>query len=177
MIDTILSNIKVAVGFYQVTNSLMETFSYTKWPDSLQVISKYSEILQLNIFQVASVHCLSTGLQADAFENLFAIMAINAAIVGFAGIAYGVCKLSILRNRSLEGEEKLRKVSLAKEFVYRKLFFVLLHTSARALRWPLSYHLLAENFAETKKKRCAASTSKQITVYCVIIQHTANWLS
>ena len=123
--DTFLSTIKIAIGFYQVTYGLLEAFSYIKWPDSLQVIGKYSEILQLNILQMTQVHCLSPGLNVDAFANLFAIMAMNVAVIVIAGVAYGVRKLTISRKRHLEEEEMLRKLSREKELVYRNLFFIL----------------------------------------------------
>ena len=125
LIDSLLSKIKIAIGFYQVTYGILEAFSYVKWPGSLQVIGKYSEILQLNIFRMVPVHCLSQGLQVDAFGNLFAIMTINAGAIGFACVAYGVRKLTVAKNRSMAREEKLRKLSDAKELVYRNLFFVL----------------------------------------------------
>ena len=125
LIDTLLSKIKIVIGFYQVTYGLLEAFSYISWPDSLQVIGKYSAIFQLNILQIAPLHCLTPGLHVDAFGNLVAIMSVNTAVVGFAGVVYGVRKLIISRNRSLQEEEKLSNVSEAKEAVYRHLFFVL----------------------------------------------------
>ena len=125
LIDTFLSKIKIAIGFYQVTYGLLEAFSYIKWPDSLQVIGKYSEILQLNIFQIAPVHCHSSGLHVDAFSSLFAIMAINAAVIGFGGVAYAIRKVFISRNIHLGSEAKSRKVSQTKELVCRNLFFFL----------------------------------------------------
>ena len=124
-IDVFLSKLKIIIGFYQVTYGLLETFSYIKWPGSLQVISKYSEILQLNILQMAPVQCLSSGLLVDAFGNLFAIMAINAAAVFASGIAFGVRKVIILKNRNLEEEVKSKRISQTKELVYRNLFFFL----------------------------------------------------
>ena len=125
LIDTLLSKIKIVIGFYQVTYGLLEAFSYISWPDSLQVIGKYSAIFQLNILQMAPLHCLTRGLHVDAFGNLFAIMSVNTAVIGFAGVVFGVRKLIISRNRSLQEEERLNKVSEAKEAVYRNLFFVL----------------------------------------------------
>ena len=125
--DTFLSKIKIGIGFYQVTYGLLEAFSYIEWPESVRIISKYSEILQLNILEMAPVHCLFPGLQlqVNAFANLFAIMTINAALIVFAGVIYGVRKLIILRNEHLEEEEKLDKISQVKENVYRNLFFFL----------------------------------------------------
>ena len=100
-------------------------FSYIEWPDSLEVIAKYSGILQLNILQIAPIQCLITGLRVDAFGNLFAIMSINAAVIGLFGIYYGVHKAIILKSRVLEGGERSRRVSEIKEMVYRNLFFFL----------------------------------------------------
>ena len=125
LIDTFLSKVKIAIGFYQVTHGLLEAFSYVEWPASMRVISKYSEVLQLNVFQMTPVHCLIPGLQADAFGNLFAIMTINAAIIVFAGGVYGVNKMIIASNGSLKAEEKSLKISQIKETVYRNLFFFL----------------------------------------------------
>ena len=125
LIDMLLSKVKIVIGFYQVTYGLLEVFSYIKWPDSMQVIGKYSEILQLNILQVAPIQCLLPGLQVDAFGNLFAMLAINAAMITFSGVAFGVRKLIILKSPSLEEEEKVMKVSQTKELVYRNLFFFL----------------------------------------------------
>ena len=124
-IDIFLAKLKIIIGFYQVTYGLLEAFSYIKWPDSLQVIGRYSEILQLNVLQMAPIHCLSPGFHVNAFGNLFAIMAINAAAIVLSGIVYGVRKRLILKNRSLEEEEKLKRVSDTKVLVYRNLFFFL----------------------------------------------------
>ena len=128
IIDKFLSKLKIVIGFYQVTYGLLETFSYIKWPDSMQVIGKYSEILQMNVFQIAPIHCLYHGIQIDAFGNLFVMMAMNAAVIGVSGVAYRISKLVILRNGSLEEEEKSIKLSQTKQFVYRNVFFFLYTT-------------------------------------------------
>jgi len=72
-----LCKIKIAIG-------LPEALSYIQWPDSLQVIGKFSEILQLNVLQIAPVHCLFSGLTLDAFGNMCAIMSINVTVIAFA---------------------------------------------------------------------------------------------
>ncbi|XP_078342711.1 uncharacterized protein LOC144628479 [Oculina patagonica] len=128
IIDTFLSKVKIVIGFYQVTYGLLETFSYIKWPDSLQVVGKYSEVLQMNVLQIAPIHCLYGGLQVDAFGNLFVMMAINAAVIGLSGVAYIIYKVIILTNGSLEDWEKSTKLSQTKEFVYRNVFFFLYTT-------------------------------------------------
>ena len=123
-IDVLLAKLKVAVGFYQVTYGLLEAFSYIRWPNSIQVIGTYSEILQLNVLQMAPVHCLFPGLRADAFRNLFAIMSINAVVIIASGSVYGVRKLFILADKNMENEN-LKRVKQTKEVVFRNLFFFL----------------------------------------------------
>ena len=124
-IDMFFSKVKIVIGFYQVTYGLLEVFSYIKWPDSLETIAKYSGMLQLNLLQIAPVQCFFPGLRVDAFGSLFAMMTINAAVICFSGIAFGVHRLIILRSRSLEDDQKSSKVSQSKELVYRNLFFFL----------------------------------------------------
>ena len=106
-----LSRIKIAIGFYQVTNGLLQAFSYIRWPGSMRVISKYSEIHQFNILEIAPIHCLSSGLKADVFANLFSMMTINGSMIAFAGITFIVFRLVILRDKTLEGKEKSIKIS------------------------------------------------------------------
>jgi len=65
LIDVLLIKLKTVIGFYQVTHGSLQTFSYIKRPGSLQVIDKYSGILQMDVLQVASVHCLFLGLKVD----------------------------------------------------------------------------------------------------------------
>ena len=125
LIDKFFSKVKIVIGFYQVTNGLLEVFSYVKWPGSLQIIAKYSGFLQLNVLQIAPVQCLFPGLHVDAFGSLFATTAMNAAVICFAGIGYGLHKLIISRNSSLEEDEKSRRASQSKELVYKNVFFVL----------------------------------------------------
>ncbi|XP_078375842.1 uncharacterized protein LOC144659297 [Oculina patagonica] len=125
VIDLLLSKVKIVIGFYQVTYGLLQAFSFIKWPGSLQAIAKYSEILQMDVLQIAPIHCLFSRLRADAFEHLLMMMTINAAVIGFSVIFYGVRKVIILRSRNLQDNDKLRKISQSKEFVFRNLFFFL----------------------------------------------------
>ncbi|KAL9984850.1 hypothetical protein ACROYT_G007188 [Oculina patagonica] len=125
LMDMCFSRLKIVIGFYQLTHGILEAFSYIEWPDSLEVIGKYSEILQLNVLQIAPAHCLSSGLHLDAFGNLFLMMAINAAVTGVSCVVYEVRKVLILRSKSLNDEERSREISKTKELVYRNLFFFL----------------------------------------------------
>ena len=126
-VDIILCRLKIVIGFYQVTNGVLETFSFIKWPGALDVIGKYSEILQMNVFQVAPIHCLLPNVKMNAFGNLFAILGMNAAAILVAALAYKLRKLFLLRS-TLNKVEKERKVGQTKEVIYRNLFFFLFVT-------------------------------------------------
>ena len=125
LMDMFFSKLKIVIGFYQVTYGLLDAFSYIKWPGSLETIAKYSGFLQLNVLQIAPVHCLFPEMRLNAFGSLSAILAINAGAICFSGIAYGVHRLIIFRNHNLEDDKKSRRVSQSKELVYRNLFFLL----------------------------------------------------
>jgi len=168
LIDMFLSKIKIVIGFYQVTYGLLEVFSYIKWPDSIEVIGKYSEILQLNVLQFAPIQCLFPGLQVDAFGNLIAMMLMNAAVVTCSGVAYGVRKMIILRNRSLADREKATKVSQTKELVYRNLFFFLYVTYLNTCSKTTSVLPLAcrELCRDEKEEFCAKYLKADYSIQC-----------
>ena len=124
LVDIILGRLKIVIGFYQVTFGVLEAFAYIKWPESLTLIGKYSEMLQLNVLQIAPVHCILPDLKVDAFGSLFAILAINAAVIAISVVIYGLRKLFLMRS-SLDERDTVVKSSQAKELIYRNLFFVL----------------------------------------------------
>ena len=172
LIDTFFSKLKIVIGFYQVTYGLLETFSYIKWPDSLQVIGKYSEILQLNVLQVAPLDCLNPGLHVDAFGNLFATMAVNTFLIGISGVAYGVFK-AFLRNSRLEGDEKLRKLSQTKELIYKNLFFFLYVTylstcSKTANVLPLTCRKICR---DDEEEACFSYLKADYSVQCAVTRY------
>jgi hypothetical protein len=126
-VDIILGRLKIVIGFYQVTYGILEAFSYIKWPDSLALIGKYSEILQMSVFQVAPIHCLFPNVKMNAFGSLFAILAMNAAAILISALVCVLRKLFLLRN-TLNEEQKEKKVAQTKELIYRNLFFFLFVT-------------------------------------------------
>lgn len=172
LIDTFFSKLKIVIGFYQVTYGLLETFSYIKWPDSLQVIGKYSEILQMNVLQVAPMDCLNPALHVDAFGNLFATMAVNASLISISGIAYEVFKV-FLRNSRLGEEEKLSKLSQTKELIYKNLFFFLYVTylstcSKTANVLPLTCRKICR---DEKEELCFSYLKADYSVQCEVTKY------
>ena len=129
LVDIILARLKIVIGFYQVTFGLLDAFTFIKWPDSLAAIAKYSEMLQLNVLQIAPIHCVFPQLKVDAFGSLFAILAMNAAAVAVAGASYGIKRFLIIsKSRHLENDAEAQQISKTKELIYRNLFFFLFVT-------------------------------------------------
>ena len=125
LMDKSLSKFKILIGFYQVTHGLLDVFSYISWPDSLEVVARYSGILQMNLLQVAPIHCLFPGLHMNAFGDLFLILSLNAIVIIASGLIFDIRKMIIFGNKSLLDEEKLAKTSQLKEIVFKNLFFIL----------------------------------------------------
>ena len=123
--DLILSKMKIVIGFYQVTFGVIEAFAFIKWPKSLTFIEEYSELLQLNVLQIAPIHCLFANLKVDAFGRLYAILSINAAVIIFGFSFYGIRKVLTTRKTFESQDEKAKKFSETKETAYKALFFLL----------------------------------------------------
>ena len=123
--DNLLSKLKILIGFYQVTHGLLDVFSFIEWPDSLQVVSKYSGILQMNLLQVAPVHCLNHKLHVDAFGDLFVLLSMNAMVIVGSCVIYGFWYMMISRKQGLEEDERASKISQGKVLLYRNAFFFL----------------------------------------------------
>ena len=123
--DNLLSKLKILIGFYQVTHGLLDVFSFIEWPDSLQVVSKYSGILQMNLLRVTPIHCLNHELHVDAFGDLFVLLSMNAVVIVGSCVIYGFWYMMISRNQSLEEDERAQKISQRKVLIYRNVFFFL----------------------------------------------------
>ena len=154
LIDVIFARLKIIIGFYQVTDGLLTAFAFVKWPDVLEDISRYSELLQLNILQIAPPHCLFSSLHVDAFGSLFASMGLNAFAILFFAFIFGVRYVMISRSGSLTEEAKAKRISHTKELIYKNLFFFLFVTflstcTKTANVLPLACRRLCRDKAET----------------------------
>ena len=172
-VDILLARLKIVIGFYQVTNGLLEAFSYIKWPDSLSHIGEYSKMLQLNVFQIAPLQCLFPELKVNAFKSLFAILAIIATAIIVAFVVYGVRKLFLIRNSFTE-EKKLKKLSQTKELIFGNLFFFLYVTyfstcSKTASVLPLACHTLCSN--KENKQNCKQYLKADYSIDCGSLEY------
>ena len=168
-----------------MTFGLLEAFSYIKWPDSLALSGKYSEVLQLNIFQIAPIHRLFPYLEVDAFGSLFAILSMNAIAVIVAFVVYCLTRIFVMHSNTLNEEDKVKKISQTKILICRDLFFFLYVTylstcSKTSNVLPLACRTLyLDEHKESRKKflkadynfQCTGAQYNRLVViaYCAIL--------
>ena len=167
-VDIVLGRLKIVIGFYQVTFGLLEAFAYIKWPDSLALIGTYSQALQLNVFQIAPVHCLIPELKIDAFGDLFSILTLNALVIILSICVYGIRKLYLRLRSTLDDQQKALKMSQTKEFIYRNAFFILYVTylstcSKTAAVLPLACRTLC---SDDEKDDCSRYLKADFGINC-----------
>ena len=170
VMDIILARLKILVGFYQVLYGLLDAFAYIKWPPSLSLLAEYSGLLQINVLQIAPLHCMSLSLQVDAFGRLLAVMSFNAGVVVIALLIYGARKLQIARNKEMLDDEKIKALSRAKQLVYTNLFFLLFVTylntcSSVAQLLPLACRELCR---DQEKQKCSTFLKGDYTINCKV---------
>ena len=167
-LDEVLGRIKVIIGFYQVTFGIMEAFSYIKWPESLNVIGQFSQVMQINILQIAPPHCILPGLGVDALGSLLATMGLNIAAVIIALTGLALASWTSTRHM-LNEEEKMKKKERVKGVVKRSLFFFLyvtyLNTCLKTAQvLPLACHKTCVD--EKDEKTCEELLKADYTINC-----------
>ena len=167
-LDEFLGRIKVVIGFYQVTFGIMEAFSYIKWPESLNVIGQFSQIMLMNVLQIAPPQCILPDLEFDPFTSLFEVMGLNiaAVIIALAGLTLASW---ISTRHMLNEEEKMKKREHVKGVVKRSLFFFLyltyLNTCLKTAQvLPLACHKTCVD--EKDEKTCEELLKADYTINC-----------
>lgn len=114
MEDLILIKMKILVGCYQGWFRVLEEFAFIKWPQSLTLIGKYTEMVQLNILQIAPIHCLFPNLEVGAFGRLYTRLNINAGAIILGFSIYGVRKV-LLTRKTFEHQEEYKRRKFRKQ--------------------------------------------------------------
>ena len=111
----ILSNIKIVIGFVQVTAGIMDAFAFIEWPAFLADIGKFAEIFQLNVLQIAPLQCINNDLVINVFQSMVLMLAMNASVVVVAVVVYLlVCEYMRMRGPGpLERQAALSRTRVA----------------------------------------------------------------
>ena len=112
--DVFLSNMKIVIGFVQVTAGIMDAFAFVEWPAYFADIGKLAEIFQLNVLQIAPLQCINNNLGINVFQSMILMLAMNASVVIVAVAVYLlVCGYMRVRGLGLEQQAALSKARIA----------------------------------------------------------------
>ena len=69
--DVILSITKILLGFYQVLNGTVTSFSYIPWPKTLNKALQIFKYIELEIFRLPSLRCIKFEWKMNAISDLW----------------------------------------------------------------------------------------------------------
>ncbi|XP_032222508.1 uncharacterized protein LOC5521529 [Nematostella vectensis] len=135
--DVVLARLKIVVGFYQVTSGTLDAFSYIEWPDALLQMTNYAKFLQLNLVQIAPLHCFTDSLKLSAYDGLVLTVGLNLGVVVLCLLYYNIKKQVVLCSSDRTEEQKIDDIHYSKSNCYRSAFLILFitfpETSSRIL--------------------------------------------
>ena len=119
--DLILARLKIVIGFYQVSSSTFDSFTYIRLPSAVVTMMKYAKVVQLNLLQIAPVGCISDTIAIDAYGH-FSVSIVSTVSVILIGAA-GIVSLRLLEKKppvKSESNQRERQVRYKK---YQEKFF------------------------------------------------------
>ena len=121
----VLARLKIVIGFYQVTSSTLNTFSYVEWPGALLTVVQYANIVQLNLLQIIPLQCFVDNVTMNAYTRFLVIMGLNISVILLAMLVYQLRKLVLINNTSLSRDELDEALSYSKTQIYRVVCLVI----------------------------------------------------
>ena len=127
-------------------------------------------MVQVNVLQIAPLHCVLPSLKFDAFVSLFAVMGLNVAAVIVALASFFLVTWASTRN-ILSEEEKMKKKKHIKAVVMRNLFFFLyvtyLNTCIKTAQvMPLACRTICIDKEQKENKTCVDYLKADYTIKC-----------
>ena len=112
--DMILSTLKIFLGFYQVLNGTLTSFSYVPWPETLKVALAAFKYIEFEIFRLPSLRCINNNWKMNAIGD-FWFSIIGTVFVPCAIFIYYVIKKCILLKHCRTRQEFLAKSNSCKQ--------------------------------------------------------------
>ncbi|XP_031557714.1 uncharacterized protein LOC116294287 [Actinia tenebrosa] len=154
--DIMTSRLKILVGFYQVTSGTISSFSYVEWPATMVKLVRYAEIFQMNLLQIAPLHCIAESLKSDAHVKLLAIVVFNTLAILAGLVYYHIMKRRKTRqndNNSIPGK------ILLQQRCYRMVFLALFIT------YPMTCSYIFQVLPDACHKICTSTNEKFCQFY------------
>ncbi|EDO28617.1 predicted protein [Nematostella vectensis] len=105
--DQLFGSLKIVIGFYQILSETLNAYSYIQWPKELLTIMKYADVLQLNIFTIAPIECISDKLKVDPYSSLLGYVMMDCAVIFTAFFYYNVRKMVLTRRCHHDAKDTL----------------------------------------------------------------------
>ena len=140
-----LSNMKIVIGFVQVTAGIMDVFAFVQWPAYLAEIGKFTKIFQLNVLQIAPLQCINNNLGINVFQRMIFMLAMNTSVVVVAIVVY-LLACGYMRLRSLR--ERQAALSKIRVVLYRStvvLLFIIFPGTSSSITRAIPYHTICRS--------------------------------
>ena len=167
--DIILARVKIVVSFYQISTGTMDAFSYVKWPGPLIKMSQYAKFVQLNILQIAPLHCFNARLKMSAYHDLVITCSLTVGVVLTALLCYNLKRLYLSRSSNRYSKTKIESIlEESKEIYYRNVFLFIFVTYPNTCSTifdvlPPACHKVCQDIKETK---CNFYLKKDYSLQC-----------
>lgn len=123
--DIVLARVKILITFYQITSIIMESFSYVRWPSEMVKFQQYMKFVQLNLLQVAPLHCFEYSLKMNSYSRVIFYICFNITVL-LAFVLYYQLKKRYIKKYSLQKQnQQQQKLSNLKEQCWRNSIFIL----------------------------------------------------
>ena len=174
--DVILSTLKIVIGFYQVLNGTLTSFSYIPWPETLNTAKNIFKYIELEIFRLPSLRCIRYSWKINAVTD-FWIQLIGTLSVPCIIYIYYIVRKCILRRRCRTSWECIEKSRSCKQTLSRIILIFLFSTypftSKRILQLlPFSCHRICYDNAS---KYCVSFIKVDFSLECLAVS-SRNWL-
>ncbi|XP_031559755.1 uncharacterized protein LOC116295938, partial [Actinia tenebrosa] len=164
--DIILARLKIIVSFYQISSGTLDAFSYVQWPSALTKMSEYAKFVQLNILQIAPLHCFNSRLKMDAYADLVITCSMTAGVI-LVALAYYHLKRVYLSKRA--GKSSIQTdLDATKEACYRNVFLFIFVTYPQTCSkifqmLPASCHKICQDSSE---QQCSSYLKADYSITC-----------
>ena len=163
--DVFLSNMKIVIGFVQVTAGIMDAFAFIEWPAYLADIGKFAEIFQLNVLQIAPLQCINNNLGINVFQSMILMLVMNASVVVVAVVAYLlVCGYMRLIGLGLENRQAaLSKTRIALYRFTVVLLFIIFPGTCSSITRAIPCHTICQS---EKDGHCPSYLRADYSIEC-----------
>ena len=169
--DVFLSNMKIVIGFVQVTAGIMDAFAFIEWPAYLTDIGKFAEIFQLNVLHIAPLQCINNNLGINVFQSMILMLAMNASVVIVAIAVYlvvcgymrAVRGLGGIDQQGIEQQAALSKTRIA---LYRSsvvLLFIIFPGTCSSITRAIPCHMICQS---EKDDHCPSYLKADYSIEC-----------